>query len=271
MGSREGLQVIGIGLMRTGTSSLHLALEKLLDGKCYRMQTVLENPKHADFWLQACRKMPSDDEWRDFFKGYKAAIGFPTVAFYERLIRVFPDAKVILTERDPIRWSHSVRNTIARFLDLMATFPLDLLLSFTAMRNIAYMTRVVYTKRFKHDISKRFSDQVHMVATFVFYLRAAKRVVPADRLFVFQAFEGWEPLCKFLEKPMIEGPYPHLETTAESVVRIQKIERPLKIVQALLLLLTVVVALLLCYLYLPLAKWIEEWKERDRHAYKYDF
>ena len=36
------------------------------------------------------------------------------------------------------------------------------------------------------------------------------RNIPADRLLVFDLSEGWEPLCKFLDKPTPNEPFPHL-------------------------------------------------------------
>ena len=52
-----GLQVIGTGLGRTGTSSLKAALEILYDGApCYHMTEVIGNggPRgHFDFWTAA--------------------------------------------------------------------------------------------------------------------------------------------------------------------------------------------------------------------------
>ena len=35
-------------------------------------------------------------------------------------------------------------------------------------------------------------------------------IVPKENLLVFEARDGWEPLCKFLGKPVPEGPYPRI-------------------------------------------------------------
>lgn len=49
--------VIGAGLPRTGTSSLKIALETLLDGKCYHMTRFFESigsgENHSSFWTKA--------------------------------------------------------------------------------------------------------------------------------------------------------------------------------------------------------------------------
>ena len=36
-----------------------------------------------------------------------------------------------------------------------------------------------------------------------------KSVVPKEDLLVWNLKDGWEPLCKFLDKPIPEGPIPH--------------------------------------------------------------
>jgi hypothetical protein len=41
-----------------------------------------------------------------------------------------------------------------------------------------------------------------------------RSVVPKEKLLEFQPGHGWEPLCKFLQKPVPEGEYPRLNDTA---------------------------------------------------------
>src|SRR2546425_219793 len=47
------LRVVGVGLGRTGTHSLKLALEELLGGPCYHMLEVFEHLEHAPVWHDA--------------------------------------------------------------------------------------------------------------------------------------------------------------------------------------------------------------------------
>jgi hypothetical protein len=54
------------------------------------------------------------------------------------------------------------------------------------------------------------------------YLR---RVVPADRLFLFSVKDGWEPLCKILDVPVPDESFPHAndkEAIQEAFVRWSK-------------------------------------------------
>ena len=44
-----------------------------------------------------------------------------------------------------------------------------------------------------------------------------KRVVPKERLLIFNVKEGWKPLCDFLEVPVpaANQPFPHVNDTKE--------------------------------------------------------
>ncbi len=55
--SPTGFVVIGAGLPRTGTYSMHLAMNKLLGGHCYHMASVFAGgDEHANFWDKALRR-----------------------------------------------------------------------------------------------------------------------------------------------------------------------------------------------------------------------
>jgi hypothetical protein len=44
--------------------------------------------------------------------------------------------------------------------------------------------------------------------------------VPADRLLVWSVSDGWEPLCEFLEVPVPDTPFPHLNDSKGFIDRI---------------------------------------------------
>jgi hypothetical protein len=52
----------------------------------------------------------SDDMWRAYLggRGYVGGVGEPVSLFYDDLMRVFPEAKVILTTRLPKAWYREV-------------------------------------------------------------------------------------------------------------------------------------------------------------------
>src|SRR4051794_3949655 len=106
------LKVIGAGLGRTGTLSLKLALEELGFDKCYHMVEVIAHPEHVGAWEAASRGEPVD--WEALFQGYQATVDWPGCNFYAEFLRLYPEAKVVLTVRDPERWYESARQTIYR-------------------------------------------------------------------------------------------------------------------------------------------------------------
>src|SRR5690606_1952087 len=65
------------------------------------------------------------------------------------------------------------------------------------------------------QIIERFDDREHVIAMFEKHTDEVKRVVPAERLLVFEAKEGWAPLCKFLDVPVPAEPFPRVNDTAE--------------------------------------------------------
>src|SRR3712207_7389050 len=105
------MEIIGAGFGRTGTMSLKAALEELGFGPCYHMyELLLEHPEHVDQWAAAVRGEPID--WHGLLDGYGAAVDWPTCSFYADLMRAYPDAKIVLSVRDPEKWYDSVLPTI---------------------------------------------------------------------------------------------------------------------------------------------------------------
>ena len=113
----DGFVVIGAGLPRTGTNSLQIALSHLLKGPIHHMHVVHHTgDEDAAFWIKAADGKVTTEDWRAFMisQGYRGAVDFPAAAFYKQLMSVFPNAKVILTVRDPTSWYDSVKNSIYR-------------------------------------------------------------------------------------------------------------------------------------------------------------
>ena len=104
------IKVIGAGFGRTGTTSLKAALEMLGFDSCYHMQEVVKNPSHGREWLAAWEGRPVD--WDTLFEGYQATVDWPGATFYKELMAHYPEAKVLLSVREPERWYDSSLETI---------------------------------------------------------------------------------------------------------------------------------------------------------------
>lgn len=195
------MKVIGAGFGRTGTYSLKVALEMIGFGPCYHMVEVFQHPEHVAIWQAAADGQPVD--WKALFEGYQAAVDWPASRFYAELMDVFPEAKVLLTVRDPEKWHTSVMNTIHPSNNDDSDDPMTL-----AQRRMT--TSVIWQGTF----NGRLDEKDYAIDVYNRHIEEVKRRVPADRLLVYQVSEGWGPLCRFLGVPVPENTeFPRLNDT----------------------------------------------------------
>lgn len=198
------LQVIGAGFGRTGTHSLGMALEMLGFGPCYTLLEVAKNTGHTEIWNRAMAGDPVD--WGDLFNSYQSAVEWPTVAFLPEIAQPFPLAKVILTLRDPESWYESANATIFDGLELSAHNPDPL------KRERSAMSRRLILER---TFNGRHREKEYALKVYQRHNENVAAMFPPVRLLQYSVREGWGPLCRFLEKPIPEEPFPRLNQRAE--------------------------------------------------------
>jgi hypothetical protein len=196
--------------------SLKVALESLGFGPCYHMTEVFAHPEHTGFWISAWRREPAD--WDGVLGGYEAAVDWPACTFYEELVERNPDAKVILSVRDPERWYESVRNTIYELSVAVARHPVYSigykLVSFFVFRgsgNVDLAGEIIWQGTF----DGRFEDKAYALEVFERHNEEVRRRIPEDRLLVYDVKTGWGPLCEFLGVDVPDEPFPRTNDTAE--------------------------------------------------------
>jgi hypothetical protein len=200
------LRVVGAGLGRTGTHSLKLALERLLGEPCYHMIEVFDRPDDPPVWLAAARgEMP---DWDSFLAGYGAAVDWPSCSFWRELSAAYPDALVLLSVRDSAdAWWKSANETIFEGLrsrerpggqGAMPGFPED-----------------IFAARF----TSHWMDEDAAKAAYERHNADVRASAPPERFLEWSAREGWAPICKALDLPVPEEPFPHVNTTDEFLAR----------------------------------------------------
>lgn len=197
------LEVIGTGLPRTGTESLKHALEILGFEKCYHMVELIAHPEQLPLWEAAVDGGAPDFE--TLFDGYRAAVDFPVMYWWRELIARYPAAQIVLTVRDPDAWYESLCNTV---LAAVAQRPDNE--PFTVRRR-ALVRRWLVDDLFVG----RTDDRAFMLQVFERHREAVCEQCPPDRLLIFDARAGWEPLCAFLGRPVPDRAYPHGNATAQ--------------------------------------------------------
>jgi len=208
------LQVVGAGLGRTGTMTLKNALEMLGFGPCHHMYEVIQHPEQAPFWERAARGEPMD--WEEMFANYRSSCDWPSCAFYKELAARYPSAKVILTLRNPHAWYKSICNTI---LPAMKG-PLLLPDGSRVGPPGDFAPLLIGERTFGNNF-----EEAHMVSVFNRHNEEVKRAIQPERLLVFEAAHGWEPLCQFLGVPLPSEPFPLTNTTDEFRKRIEERQR----------------------------------------------
>jgi hypothetical protein len=203
----EGLQVIGVGMHRTGSMSVKAALERLGYGPCYHGMEALRRSTDGDHWL-AAYEAGGDVDWSVIFKGYRATMDWPTIHFWEQLAAAYPDAKILLTERDPESWweSHVKMFQLSDELDRELT---DEDRQWAEESGFGRMQTALATIVYA-TFDGRVFDKAHCLRVFEQQDERVRRTVPAERLLVYRVQEGWEPLCRFLAVDVPNEPFPRI-------------------------------------------------------------
>jgi len=211
----ESFQVIGAGWCRTGTSSLAVAL-RTLGYKVYHGGAVSGGlgVEHSSRWVSVVRRnsprllydLASDMVSRMRFD---ATVDDPFSGFTLELLKRFPDAKVILTtHKNPEAWFRSVKLNGKRCR--LYTLPPYR----DHFKHVVDMYKAYYRRR-NCSVYPTDADQERCIATYEKHNAAIRRLVPPHQLLDFQVRQGWEPLCKFLNKPIPSTPFPRANNSRD--------------------------------------------------------
>jgi hypothetical protein len=225
------LRVIGAGLGRTGTLSLKAALERLGFGPCEHMGNVFDRPERFALWAEALDRKAAGRpiDWAPLFAAYGATTDWPGAFFWRELAAAHPEAKVVLSVRDPDRWYDSVRRTIYRTRGLLGPAPVARGLG-AAAPLVPYAPdapRVADRAIWDGTFGGRFGDRRHALAVFAAHSATVRRAIAPERLLVFDVRQGWAPLCAFLNVAVPAEPFPHLNDRAAFGRRVGRQAAPL--------------------------------------------
>jgi hypothetical protein len=159
------------------------------------MDEVLHNmPVHVPLWSAAASGRA---DWSKIYSGYKSAVDWPTACFFRELTREFPEAKFVLTQRDPERWADSFGATIYKLLAGKNEAPVEM----QAWLEMA--SQVIAKTGFPLGL-----DRDELVSAFKSHNDAVREAIPANRLLVYEVKQGWAPLCNFLDVPVPDTEFP---------------------------------------------------------------
>lgn len=177
-------------------------------------------------WVRLCRKKwhgSGDGESNLTVEDFDALMGHSVAVtdavasvFASDLIRVYPEAKVILNgRRDMDAWHRSAINHIASINESWSLFLVS------RWTWYGFWTWNMYQNMFWHKLFRTTTEQtmgqaVRQNGKWVYreHYDMIRGLVPPERLLEWTVEDGWEPLCKFLGKEVPNEPLPKMNDRA---------------------------------------------------------
>ena len=204
-------EVIGAGMGRTGTMTMKLALEELGFAPCHHMLSIFAHPEKYHHLETLSNNLDDEGALVGLFGGYKAVVDHPGCVFYEKFMKIHPNAKVILTIRDsPDAWQKSAQDTIFELNKPMNWVKRQILM-LARPAHIKVMERLC-TEMHGHN---PFDPETDLTQIYKDWYARVTETVPSERLLIFNVKEGWRPLCEFLGVPIPEKDFPKVNSTKE--------------------------------------------------------
>lgn len=203
-------RVIALGLPRCATSSLQSALETLGHTPCLHMAHVQPSAERQQLVTAAALERRDPARRRKILArlhgGFAAAADFPSVAFADDLMDLYPDAAVVLNGRrgGAASWHASFAEGL-RFFDSWGFWAATWLVrSDRAMMRMMRATDALYRERW----GLTFRDEEIYDRHYEWVRAEARR--RGRPVLEFVAEDGWAPLCAFLGAEVPDVPYPRM-------------------------------------------------------------
>ncbi|KAL7906330.1 hypothetical protein GGI35DRAFT_105410 [Trichoderma velutinum] len=223
------MRVIVCGVQRTGTLSVRLALKQLGFNDCYHMQNLLENPeKECPQWVHLIETQYGGKGTvtkADFDKvlgNSQACVDVPAALFGVELAALYPEAKVIILNREPESWYYSTLESVINAARPASPWiKLQMLFCFVfdpASRAFARFGMAMAGLAFRYDHR---AEKDKAITWYTGMYKRFRDEIPEARRFEYKVQDGWGPLCEYLEVPVptvkdeqtgeeVEAPFPHV-------------------------------------------------------------
>ena len=194
------MRVVGAGLGRTGTLSLQIALEQLLDGRCYHMGETFGRPDDIPVWQR--RDTATQPDWTVFLADYVATVDWPASTFWRELADANPDASCC-SRADADVWWKSASSTIFQILTGDRRAGRD---PGVGASRMAMTCSPTLHATGQDETAAKAAYEEHNAASAPRSRSAARRLAAGRRL-------GAD--LRGLAFPVPDDPFPHVNTTAE--------------------------------------------------------
>jgi hypothetical protein len=175
------------------------------------VQSTGGTTKQINQWMEVMEVAPQAKSWvgkkhldyllADLLDGYVATMDCPAACLTPELLDLFPDALVIATTRDPKSWWRSMQ--------VINTMTANWYLPFLVVWVPKIQSYGVWREKFKQLAMYRYGIDMFGPESLQMHEEHLRTVVPPEKLFWYEVKQGWEPLCKILNVPIPDRPFPH--------------------------------------------------------------
>jgi hypothetical protein len=194
-----------------------MALEILGYDPCLHGFSIFSNIRDAEMWEEGLKAKFSPQESRiapfgqveldQLLWKYRALCDMPAACFVPELLAAYPDAKVVLVERDIEAWYESFDKAIIQTVwqpvsEWISWMDQEYLWK---LRNLTHTVMRTYFRARGPEELARNARTVYRE-----HYAMVRRLTEKERLLEFKFQDGWEPLCEFLGKPVPDVPFPRV-------------------------------------------------------------
>jgi len=152
-------------------------------------------------WIAAAAGRP---DWDAIFAGYGAMVDYPGAHYWRQIAAYYPGAKCCIRCATPITGLTPPRRRSSR-----------------RMGQVRGPAPSANLRQLPRRLARPHAGPRLYDGLFPPPYRGSKATIPPERLLIYEAGQGWEPLCKFLGVKVPQEPYPNENTRAEFIARVR--------------------------------------------------
>ncbi|KAF2008518.1 hypothetical protein BU24DRAFT_497956 [Aaosphaeria arxii CBS 175.79] len=207
------LEVLHLSMPRTGSASMMEAY-KILGFSTYHGTDFVDRPDDQVQWEKAVdakwfgKGRPFERADFDAFLGeFHVLSDLPVIGFSEELLEMYPEAKVVLVDRDLDKWFESyavsvIPNNYTPIVKILTTI---LEPYFLRARPATLIVNESHAWFGCHDEASYAASAREKYKS---HYAMVRERVPRERLLNYELGSGWGPLCEFLGKKVPNEPFP---------------------------------------------------------------
>jgi hypothetical protein len=152
------------------------------------------------------RKPFTRADWDKIFGNYDAITDVAST-FADQLVLAYPDAKVVVVERDPVKWEKSFNERIIDpIFGPIGIFAYYIIIPIVGNRGLDAMRKILFGYFGARDAA---GIRERARAGYERYYTRIRELVPPERRLEYKLGDGWKPLCDFLgtDPPKVDFPW----------------------------------------------------------------